>query len=144
MNYQVLIGRILFSLIFIMAGLANHLGNLGEMSGWVASKGVPVANIVVVVTGLMIIAGGLSVMLGYKTKIGAWILIAFLIPTALIMHNFWALEGAEASNQMAHFLKNLSMAGGALLIAHYGPGPMSLDAKAQKSGAESGSVSADV
>jgi putative oxidoreductase len=80
-----------------------------------------------IVTGLMILLGGFSVLLGYKARIGGLILVLFLVPTAFMMHAFWGLEGAEAMNQMTHFLKNLSMAGGGLLIYYFGPGPVSLD-----------------
>ncbi len=127
MKYAVLIGRILFSLPFILFGL-NHLMKLDAMSGYAASKGVPAATFVVIVTGIMIIAGGLSVMLGYKAKLGAWLLVVFLVPTAFIMHGFWGIEDAMmAQNEMAHFFKDLALAGGALLITHFGTGPYSLD-----------------
>ena len=127
MKYAVPIGRVLFSLPFIMFGL-NHLMKLDAMSGYAASKGVPAASLTVIVTGIMIIAGGLSVMLGYKAKLGAWLLVVFLVPTAFIMHGFWGIEDAMmAQNEMAHFFKDLALAGGALLITQFGSGPYSLD-----------------
>ncbi|WP_456428488.1 DoxX family protein [Rhodocaloribacter sp.] len=126
MKYAVLIGRILFSLPFILFGF-NHLMKLDAISGYAASHGVPAPTFVTIVTGLMIIAGGLSVMLGYKAKIGAWLLVVFLIPVAFVMHNFWSVEDAMKQNEMAHFLKDLALAGGALLITHFGTGPYSLD-----------------
>ncbi len=132
MKYAVLIGRFLFSLPFVLFGL-NHLMKLDAMSGYAASKGVPAATFVTIVTGLLIIAGGLSVMLGYKARIGAWLLVVFLVPTAFIMHNFWGVEEAMAQNEMAHFFKDLALAGGALLITHFGSGPHSLDQRRAES-----------
>lgn len=127
MQYAVLLGRILFSILFIMSGL-NHLTKLSAMSQYAASQGVPAATVATVVTGLMILLGGLSVLLGYKAKIGAALLVIFLIPTAFMMHAFWGIEDQMmAQNQMAHFLKNLSLAGAALLIFNFGSGPFSLE-----------------
>lgn len=122
----VLIGRFLFSLIFVMSGV-GHLTSR-EMVAYAASHGVPFPEWTVPATGVMILVGGLMVMAGFKGKVGAWGLTAFLLPTAFIMHRFWGLEdpGMEAQ-QMVHFLKNLSMAGGALLVAHFGTGPYSWD-----------------
>ncbi len=127
MEWLVLIGRILFSLIFILSGL-NHLMKLDQMSQYAAANGVPAATLATIVTGVMILLGGLSVLLGYKSKIGAWLLVIFLIPTAFMMHKFWGLDNAmESANQMSHFMKNLSMAGAALLIYYFGSGPKSLE-----------------
>jgi len=79
-------------------------------------------------TGLLALAGGVSVILGYKARVGAWLLVLFLVPVTLTMHAFWAVQDPMmAQMQQAMFLKNLSMIGGALMIAYHGPGPLSLD-----------------
>jgi putative oxidoreductase len=68
--------------------------------------------------------------LGYKAKWGAWLLIAFLLPVTLMLHQFWAVKDPMmAQMQMAMFLKNVSIMGGALLISQFGAGPLSLDAR---------------
>lgn len=127
MKYVVLVGRILYSLIFIMSGFA-HFANHAMMTQYSASQGVPLPGIMVFVTGAMILLGGLSVLLGYKAKIGAGLLFVFLVPVAFMMHNFWAVTDPQmAGMQQAMFMKNISMAGAALLIFHFGSGPMSLD-----------------
>ncbi|HEY3236222.1 MAG TPA: DoxX family protein, partial [Polyangiaceae bacterium] len=77
LKYVVLVGRILFSAIFINSGLF-HFSK--QAIGYAASQGVPLAGLLVPFSGLMAIAGGLSVLLGYRTKIGALLLVAFLIP----------------------------------------------------------------
>ena len=127
MEWLVLIGRILYSMIFILFGL-NHFMKLDAMAQYAASAGVPVPTLATIVTGLMLVLGGLSVLLGYKAKIGSLLLVIFLVPTAFIMHKFWGLNDAMmASNQMAHFMKNMALAGGALLIYYFGTGPKSLE-----------------
>jgi putative oxidoreductase len=126
MKYIPLIARILFSMVFVFLGL-NHFVSLEMMSNMAASNGVPFPVAATLITGTMIVLGGFSVLLGYKARIGGLVLALFLIPTAFIMHSFWGMTGTEAANQMVHFMKNLSMAGGALLIYYYGPGPISLD-----------------
>lgn len=126
MKYLVLLGRILYSLIFVMASLGHF--SKGEI-GYAAAQGVPFASIVVPLSGVMALLGGLSIVLGYKARWGAWLLVLFLVPVTLTMHNFWAVKDPMmAQMQQAMFMKNLSMLGGALLISHFGAGPLSLDA----------------
>lgn len=115
MNALHLIGRILFGILFAFNGI-NHFLQLDAMSQYVASKGVPAPGVVVALSGLLLLLGGLSVILGYKPKIGLWLLVVFLIPVALIMHNFWAVEGPQAQVEMAQFFKNISLAGASLAL----------------------------
>jgi putative oxidoreductase len=124
MKAIVLIGRIFFSLIFLNTIFA-HFSSSGI--NYAASAGVPFAEILVPVSGILAVLGGLSILLGYKAKFGAWLLVLFLIPVTLLMHNFWTLEGAEAQMQMVNFIKNLSLLGGAFLITYFGAGPLSID-----------------
>lgn len=78
----------------------------------------------------MILLGGLSVVLGYQVKWGALLLIIFLIPTTFMMHAFWSVpDPIQSQMQMAMFMKNLSMLGGAILIYYFGSGPFNLDKK---------------
>lgn len=127
MKYLPLVGRILFSLVFIISG-SGHLFKAGEMIGYAQQMGVPLASVAVPVTGIMIILGGLSIILGYKVKWGALLLIIFLIPTSFMMHPFWKItDPMQSQMQMVMFMKNLSMLGGALLIYYFGSGPLSLD-----------------
>ena len=127
MSYMVLVGRILFSLIFVKSSFGHF--SAGTI-GYAAAQGVPLASIAVPVSGVLALLGGLSVAFGYKAKFGAWLLVLFLVPVTIMMHRFWGLPDAQAAMmQQIHFMKNLSMLGGALLIAHFGPGPLSLDAR---------------
>lgn len=133
MKYIPLIGRILYSLIFILSGF-NHIFKLSEMSQYTAMMGVPFPTLATFVTGVMIILGGLSIILGYKTKWGAALLVIFLIPTTFIAHNFWAVEDPMQSQiQMIMFMKNTSMTGAALIFYYFGTGPLSLEKSEKKS-----------
>jgi len=123
----VVLGRFLFALIFLMAG-ANHFNK--QTIGFAASQGVPLAAIAVPLSGVLAIAGGLSILLGYRANLGAWLIVLFLVPVSLMMHKFWTVtDPMMAQLQMILFMKNVSMLGGALLISHFGAGPFSLDAR---------------
>lgn len=120
-------GRVLFAAIFILASLGHFAP--GTIA-YAASQGVPFAKVLVPAAGLLALAGGLSVALGYHARLGAWLLVLFLVPVTLTMHRFWAIrDPMMAQMQQVMFLKNLSMLGGALLIAYFGAGPISLDAR---------------
>jgi putative oxidoreductase len=129
MRYVVLLGRICFAAIFIVAAPGHFKA---QEIAYAAHAGVPLASLAVPVSGLMALAGGLSIALGYRTKIGAWLLVLFLVPVTLTMHNFWAaMDPTMAQLQMAMFMKNVGLLGGALLLSYFGAGPMSLDARRQ-------------
>jgi putative oxidoreductase len=121
----VLLGRICFAIVFIF-GTKGHF--TGQDVAYAAHAGVPLAKIVVPLSGVIAIVGGLSILLGRKAKWGAWLIVLFLVPVTLMMHNFWAAPAAMYQMQLVNFQKNLSMLGGALLITQFGAGPWSLDA----------------
>jgi putative oxidoreductase len=123
----VFLGRLLFTLMFIMSG-PNHFSK--QMIGYAAAQGVPLASLAVPISGVLAFLGGLSILLGYRAKIGAWLIVLFLVPVTLTMHKFWGVaDPMMAQMQMIMFLKNVSMLGGALIISQLGPGPFSLDAR---------------
>lgn len=123
----VLFGRLLFALIFLMAG-PNHFSS--QTIAYAASQGVPLASIAVPVSGVLAILGGLSILLGYRARIGAWLLALFLIGVTPMMHNFWTVaDPIMRQMQMIMFMKNAAMLGGALLISQFGAGPWSLDSR---------------
>jgi putative oxidoreductase len=125
MKYIVLVGRIFFSAIFINSGFFHFSQAAVDYAN---SQNVPMADVLVPFSGILAIAGGVSIVLGYKARIGAWLLIAFLIPVTIMMHGFWHFnDPAEQQVQMSMFLKNTSMLGGAFLIAWFGSGPLSID-----------------
>jgi putative oxidoreductase len=128
METVLLIGRILFSVIFIFNGF-NHLADFPGVRGYAEAMGVPMAGFATIVTGLMLLAGGLSVLLGYKAKFGSLLLVIFLFLSAFMVHTFWAFEGQQAQVEMAQFFKNLALAGAGLMLMYFGSGPKSLEKK---------------
>ncbi len=131
MSFIVLIGRVFFTAIFLMSA-SGHFSQ-GTID-YAANQGVPMAGLLVPVAGVLAIAGGLSVLLGFQARFGAWLLVAFLVPVTLMMHNFWTVKDPMmAQMQQIMFMKNLSMLGGALLISYFGAGPLSLDSRTRAS-----------
>jgi putative oxidoreductase len=123
----VVLGRFFFALIFLFAA-PNHFAK--QTIAFSASQAVPLASIAVPLSGVVAIAGGLSILLGYRAKLGAWLIVLFLIPVTLMLHKFWTVQDPMmAQIQMILFMKNVSMLGGALLISQFGAGPFSLDAR---------------
>jgi len=125
MNSIILIGRIFYSLIFVMSSF-SHFSQ--KTIGYAAAQGVPLASMAVPLSGIMALLGGLSVAFGFKAKWGSCLLVLFLIPVTIMMHNFWAIsDPMMAQIQQAMFMKNLALLGAALFIFQMGSGPLSLD-----------------
>jgi putative oxidoreductase len=124
-KYVLLLGRVLFSAIFILKSFENFSP---KMIDHASHMGVMMAPFLVPLAGIIALLGGLSILLGYKARWGAWLLVIFLIPTTLAMHKFWQTQDPFA-HMMHHycFWKNLSMLGAALMITYFGTGPLSLD-----------------
>lgn len=116
MDAILIIGRILFGALFVASGI-GHFAKLEAMTGYAKYKKVPAAKLGVIVSGLMILIGGLYVALGIYADLGALLIALFLIPTSFLMHAFWKETDATAKqNETIGFFKNLSMAGAALII----------------------------
>ena len=108
-----LVGRVLFALIFINSGIA-HLTKLNAMTGYAQFKKVPSPKLAVIVTGLMLIIGGLYVALGIFADLGALLLAIFLIVSAFMMHNFWTIQDDQAKQgETINFFKNIALGGAA-------------------------------
>jgi putative oxidoreductase len=126
MKYAVLAGRQLFSLIFIISS-ARHFSSHTIASA--AEHGVPLPELLVPLSGIIALVGGLSILLGFQTRVGAGLLVIFLVPVTLMMHNFWSVSDPMTLQiEKAMFLKNIAMLGGALVITYFGADPLSLDA----------------
>lgn len=125
MKYIFLLGRVLFSAIFIIKSFEHFSPDTILRA---REAGIPMAQVLVPIFGIIILLGGLSMLLGYKAKKGAWLLVIFLLPATFLMHNFWSAQHPFAA--MMHnycFWKNLSLLGAAIMISYFGSGPMSLD-----------------
>ena len=133
-RYLVPFGRCLFAALFITAA-PLHFSAQGV--AYAAAEGVPLANVLVPMSGLLALIGGVSVALGYQARLGGFLLTLFLVPVTLLMHDYWhVVDPAEAMVQQAMFWKNVSMLGAALVLAHFGAGPISIDALTYKARAE--------
>src|SRR5688572_17268259 len=130
MRYAVPIGRVLFALVFIITAFGHFSA---DSIGHAASKGVPLPDILVPLSGVMSLLGGLSIALGFQALIGAWLIVAFLLPGSFMMHAFWAVDDPHAAMMdRIQFMKNMAQLGGPLLIAYWGAGPVSVDARRRR------------
>ena len=118
MEIIVLVGRILFGGFFIMSGI-NHFQNLGMMSGYTESKNVPFARLAVIVSGVMLVAGGASVLFGIVPIVGLTVLILFLLTKYVTMNHFWYIqERQQRAADQVNFLKNVALIGASLALMY--------------------------
>ncbi len=110
-----LIGRILVGGYYIFSGF-NHFSKKDMMAGYAKSKGVPMPEIAVPLTGLLLLLGGISLLLGIYPYIGVALIVIFLIPVTFMMHNFWAVPKEQKMADMVNFLKNIALIGSALMF----------------------------
>jgi putative oxidoreductase len=123
--YVTFLGRLLLSSIFLISGftkIAKPSGDAGQMR----SKGMPAVGFFLVMAILVEVGGGLSILLGYKARLGALALFLYLIPVTCIFHNYWTYQDQERLVQMENFMKNLTIMGGLLLVAALGSGSLSV------------------
>jgi putative oxidoreductase len=126
MRVPFLLGRMLFGGYFIMSGI-NHFKQTKQLSEFAGMKGVPKPDLAVRASGAMLIAGGTSILLGLKPKLGAAAVIGFLAGVSPIMHDFWNEDAEQRMNDMINFTKNLALVGGATaLMAVEEPWPVSV------------------
>lgn len=122
-----LVGRILLAIIFIKSGVGKITGFEGT-AAYMASKGLPMTQLLLVGTIVIELLGGIMLVVGYKARWAALAIFLWLIPTTLIFHKFWGLADAkEAATQQIQFLKNVTIMGGMLMVYAFGPGRLSVD-----------------
>lgn len=116
MDVLVLIGRILFAVLFLTSGY-GHLTSPGGMTDYAAAKGVPAARLAVPAGGALLTVGALMVLLGIWADVGFLLVLLFLVPTTLLMHTFWKESDPDARQQeLIQFNKNLALAGASLML----------------------------
>jgi putative oxidoreductase len=126
-NVTSLVGRLFIGTIFLMSAIGNKIPQFSEVVGAMESKGVPLPSLMLVGAIVFLVAGSLSVISGYKTRIGGTLLLVFLVLATYYFHNFWAFEGADQQREMIQFMKNLSLVGTMLFLIANGGGRWSLD-----------------
>jgi putative oxidoreductase len=116
MKAPFLIGRLVFGGFFLYNGI-NHLKERKQLAQYAESKSVPMAEAVVAATGVALIAGGASILLGVKPKLGTAAIAGFLAGVSPVMHNFWSVqEPGQRMNEMINFSKNMALLGSALAL----------------------------
>ena len=121
-----LLGRILLALIFITSGFGKITGFEGTV-GYIASKGLPLSQLGAIIAIIVEVGGSILLVIGYKARWAALALAIFTLAAAIFFHNYWAVEAAEKMGQQINFWKNISMAGGMLMVFAHGPGRYSVD-----------------
>lgn len=127
MDVIFLIGRIIVGLYYIIAA-ANHFMQLEMMSGYAGSKNVPAPKLAIIVSGLLLLIGGLSILTGFQPIIGVIALVLFFLPVTFMVHNFWAVEDEQMKmTERVNFMKNIGLLGSALMfLAIPQPWPLGL------------------
>ncbi len=123
------LGRLMIAAIFLMSALGNKIPNFNNVAGYMASKGVPQAQVMLAGAIVFLIVGSLSIIIGYKARIGASFLLIFLVLATYYFHDFWKYEGKEQQEQMIQFMKNLSLMGTMVFLMANGSGAISLDGR---------------
>lgn len=131
------LGRLLLCAIFLLSAVGNKIPHFSDVAKLMESVGVPAPQFLLAGAIVFLLVGSLSVIIGYKARIGAALLLTFLVLASYYFHPFWKLEGQAQQEQMIQFMKNLSMMGAMLFIMANGSGPMSLDTWLTKRSARS-------
>lgn len=109
------VGRALLGVLFVISGI-NKMFAFSYVAGWMASAGLPLASLLLVLTIIVEVGGGLSLITGIQSRYAAIVLALFLVPVTLVFHNFWAADAAHFQDQLNNFLKNVSILGGMLIV----------------------------
>ena len=130
MNDLFLVGRIIFGGFFVFNGI-NHFLNVGPMAEYAAAKGIPLPEVAVLLSGVLLVVGGLSVLFGFMPEIGLACIALFLAVVSPLMHNFWDIsDPVQRLNEMGHFMKNMALFGGSLImLAVPRPWPYSVEGR---------------
>ena len=121
-----LVGRVLLALMFVWAGYGKITGYDGT-AGFMASMGVPMVGVLLPLTILVELGGGLALIVGWKARWAALLLAAFTVLASVVFHNFWTMTGDAAMTNMLFFYKNVAVIGGLLMVFAFGPGRLSVD-----------------
>lgn len=121
-------GRLSIAAIFLLSAVGNKIPNFSAIADYMAAKGVPAPQVMLLGAIVFMVAGSVSLILGYRAREGAGLLLVFLVLATYFFHDFWNLTGQEREMQTIQFMKNLSMMGAMLFVIANGPGKLSLDA----------------
>jgi putative oxidoreductase len=122
-----LLGRLMLCTIFLLSAIGNKIPNFNSVANYMASEGVPLPQVMLTGAIVFLIAGSLSVILGYRARIGATLLLIFLVLATYYFHDFWTLPPDQQQGEMIQFMKNLGLAGAMVMTIANGSGAWSLD-----------------
>lgn len=122
-----ILGRLMIVTIYMLSGLGNKIPNFKGVVQAMEGEGVPAASVLLVGAIAFLVVGSLSVLVGWKARIGAGLLFVFLVLATYYFHDFWNFQGAEQQAQMIQFMKNLSLMGAMVFLIANGPGAGSID-----------------
>src|SRR5258708_24104292 len=125
-NAAGLVGRILLAFIFIMSGWSK-IGGFDQTAAMMASKGLPMAQVLLVITIVIEFGAGILLVIGYQARWAALAFALWLVPVTLLFHKFWAIPADQVMNQSTNFYKNVAILGGMLMVFAFGPGRYSVD-----------------
>ena len=129
MNHSaMLVGRILLSLVFLIVGYRT-LMSVAATTGYFGKLGFPMPEVMTWVAIAIELGGSILLILGWKTRWVAWLLVLFTLIATFAAHRYWELDGAQQFNQLNHFLKNLAIVGALIFVAATGPGALSVDGR---------------
>ena len=121
------LSRLMIATIFLLSAIGNKIPKFNDVAGYMASEGVPLPSVMLAGAIGFLIVGSLSIIVGYKARWGAGLLLVFLVLATYFFHDFWTFEGQERQSQMIQFMKNLSLMGTMVFLIANGSGAMSLD-----------------
>ena len=127
-GFPLLVARVLLALMFVLAGVSKLTGLEGT-AGYIGSVGLPAPMVLAVASGVVELAAGLMLIVGWQTRGAALALALFTVVASVLFHNFWAMPADKAFMQQLMFLKNLAVTGGLLFVFVFGAGSLSLDAR---------------
>jgi putative oxidoreductase len=129
MNHSaLLVGRILLSLVFLNAGYRKLMA-VAASAGYFGKLGFPMPEVLVWVAIAIELGGAILLIVGWKTRWAAWLLALFTLVATFAAHRFWEVDAAQYANQMNHFMKNIAIIGGFIILTATGPGALSVDGR---------------
>jgi putative oxidoreductase len=130
-NFQAqlsLAARILMALLFLGAGFNKIIG-FEKTIGYIASQGLIFPELGAAIAVVVEVVGGIALVLGFQTRLVALIMAVFTVAAGVFFHNYWAMPADQVYVNQIMFMKNLSIAGGLLMMSAFGAGALSIDAK---------------
>jgi putative oxidoreductase len=127
-GFPLLVARILLALMFVLSGISKLTGLEGT-AGYIASVGLPAAQLLAIGAGVLEVVAGVLLIVGWQARWAALALAAFTVVASLLFHNFWAMPKEQQFMQQLMFMKNLAITGGLLFVFAFGAGTLSLDAR---------------